>query len=105
MLTFVKTCISWVLVQIGLNFADQTEAQEVFNLIKEKSKPKTPKTTGLTVKPLQQQNRMTNQYPTTGRGNDAIVASQEPIQPQKRKFTQFFLDLIVFQAEVHYSDH
>ena len=69
---------------MGLNFADQSEAQEVFNLIKEKSKPKTPKTQ-LTVKPLQQQNRMTNQHPT----RDAIVASQEPI-PQKRKFLKSY---------------
>ena len=70
---------------MGLNFADQSEAQEVFNLIKEKSKPKTPKTNQLTVKPLQPQNRMTNQHPT----RDAIVASQEPI-PQKRKFLKSY---------------
>lgn len=77
---------------MGLNFADQSEAQEVFNLIKEKSKPKTPKTQ-LTVKPLQPHNRMTNQHPTGS--NVGIVATQEPI-PQKRKYKLFLFDCILF---------
>jgi hypothetical protein len=40
--------------QIGLNFADPEEANKVFDLIKEKSKPKGQKSlkSGLTVKPL-----------------------------------------------------
>jgi len=70
--------------QIGLNFADQGEAQEVFNLIKEKSKPKPSKTNSqLTVKPLQPHNHQHNQRMTNQHQTGSLVATQEPI-PQKQ---------------------
>jgi hypothetical protein len=60
--------------QIGLNFADQGEATKVFELIKEKSRPKNQKRSGLTVKPLGENN-----------STPMISATQPGYQSQKPK--------------------